>query len=195
MSKSLMSRISLVVDLKIAPTSNPWTIAYSSDANTLLVTLLHLMDDQWIIFALLKALARQITYPICNLRLRLLVNEISVKTINLRVLMSSWRKRRPWLRWFICHYKGLFNVLVSSSFGLITWAVNERSNAASGWDMVAMYAPRACCATYWSFGVTAFLILSWEFTKSIYSFTTINCRHWHCFSWLRKRLLSSASLM
>jgi hypothetical protein len=34
-----------------APTSNPKAIAYNSDASTLLVTLLHLTEDQWIMLA------------------------------------------------------------------------------------------------------------------------------------------------
>lgn len=40
-------------------------------------------------FALLDAFAKQITYLICNIKLRLLANEGSMKTINLKVLISS----------------------------------------------------------------------------------------------------------
>jgi len=43
------------MDLIIAPISKPYAIPYSSKANTLLVTLLHLIEDQWTIFALFEA--------------------------------------------------------------------------------------------------------------------------------------------
>lgn len=52
------------VDLMTDPASKPCAIAYNSEAKTLLVTRLHFVDDQWMIFALLNWSARQITYPI-----------------------------------------------------------------------------------------------------------------------------------
>ena len=48
--RSIPSALS-TVDLTDAPMSNPWAIPYSSEARTLLVTRLHLVDDQWRIFA------------------------------------------------------------------------------------------------------------------------------------------------
>jgi hypothetical protein len=43
-SKSIPSTLS-IVDLTKALISKPWAIAYSSKAKTLLVTLLHLVED------------------------------------------------------------------------------------------------------------------------------------------------------
>jgi hypothetical protein len=45
-SGSEIHRIFLIVNLIAAPILNPYTIPYSSDAKTLRVTLLHLIDDQ-----------------------------------------------------------------------------------------------------------------------------------------------------
>ena len=42
--KSILSTLS-IVDLTKAPMSNPWAILYSFEAKTLLVTLLHLIED------------------------------------------------------------------------------------------------------------------------------------------------------
>ena len=46
------------VDLMIDPASKPCAIAYNSEAKMLLVTRLHFVDDQWMIFALLNWSAR-----------------------------------------------------------------------------------------------------------------------------------------
>jgi len=43
------------VDLIAAPILKPCAILYSSEANTLLVIFLHLIKDQWTIFALFEA--------------------------------------------------------------------------------------------------------------------------------------------
>ena len=49
--RSISSALS-TVDLTEAPISKPYTILYSSEAKTLLMTLLHLVEDQWSILAL-----------------------------------------------------------------------------------------------------------------------------------------------
>ena len=69
-----------MVDLVAAAMSKPWAIAYSSEANTDRVTLLHLVEDQWRIFAdpFLSVSAR--TYPIWDEKSLLFANEASVKT-------------------------------------------------------------------------------------------------------------------
>src|SRR6266568_8695391 len=61
-------RIFSMVALIAAPVSNPWAIPYSSDAKTLRVTRLHLIDDQWTILALLFLSASAITKPIWDER-------------------------------------------------------------------------------------------------------------------------------
>jgi len=50
-SGKLIPRTLSIVDLAEAPISKPWAIPYSSEARTLLVTLLHLVEDQWSILA------------------------------------------------------------------------------------------------------------------------------------------------
>jgi len=50
--------------LIIAPILKPWAIAYSLEASTLLVILLHLTKDQWTIFALFNESASTKIYPI-----------------------------------------------------------------------------------------------------------------------------------
>src|SRR5947207_15740820 len=77
---------------------------------------------------------RTITKPICEDKSLLLANDASVKTINWRESGSSGAKRSPLVGLSICHCRRLLRCLASSSFGLITWAAEERSNAASGWQ-------------------------------------------------------------
>ena len=76
--------------------------------------------------------ARTITKPICEDRSLLLVNEASMKMINWRESRSSGINRSPLVGLSICHCRRLLRCLVSPSFGLITCAAKERSNAASG---------------------------------------------------------------
>ena len=53
-----------MVALITAPVLNPWAIPYSSDAKTLRVTHLHLINNQWRILALLFLSVSAITKPI-----------------------------------------------------------------------------------------------------------------------------------
>jgi hypothetical protein len=68
MSRSEIHRIFLIVDLIAAPILNPYTILYSSNAKTLCMTLLHLIDNQWIMLALLSLSTSMITKLICDER-------------------------------------------------------------------------------------------------------------------------------
>ncbi len=54
-------RIRSIVDLMTEPTSKPFAMAYNSAASTLLVTRLHLVDDQWNRLALLELSIRHTT--------------------------------------------------------------------------------------------------------------------------------------
>lgn len=56
----ILSIVNLITNL----VSKPCAIAYNFKAKTLLVTRLHFVDDQWMIFALLNSSARQIIYLI-----------------------------------------------------------------------------------------------------------------------------------
>ena len=122
--------------------SNPCVSAYSSDAKTLLVTLLHFTEDQWTIFALLSPSASTITNPICDEWSLLLANEESVNATTLSVFKSSLMNLRPCLLFF-CQVKHLFRTFAWSSPGSVVCAENERVKEACGWQTDAMYAPRA----------------------------------------------------
>ena len=63
------------VALITAPILKLWAIAYNLEASTLLVTLLHLTEDQWIIFTLFNKSASTKIYPIYNKRSLLFVNK------------------------------------------------------------------------------------------------------------------------
>ena len=66
------------VALITKPVSKPATIVYSSDAKTLLVTCLHLVDDQWMILALFLPSASTMRYPSWDEISLLLANGASV---------------------------------------------------------------------------------------------------------------------
>ena len=68
---------------------------YSSKASTLLVTLLHLIKDQYIILALFIKSASAITKPIWDNRSSLLVNKESINTRSCKVSLSSLMNLRP----------------------------------------------------------------------------------------------------
>ena len=70
-------------------------MAYSSEASTLLVTLLHLIKNQYIILALFVKLASAITNPIWDDRSLLLANKESVNTRSYRVSLLSLINLRP----------------------------------------------------------------------------------------------------
>ena len=84
-------KIFSIIALITAPWSKPWAILYSSEASTER-TLLHLMEDQCMIFALLSLSARTITKPICEVLSLLLANEASVNTTSLSDYRSSSNK-------------------------------------------------------------------------------------------------------
>ena len=125
-SGSLICRIYLMVDLIIAPILNLQAIIQSFEASTLLVTLLYLVNDQWIILALYSKSSRTKIYPICNKRSLLLVNKALVKTSRYSILISNLINIRPLIRLLIYNYSYLLSTITSSFLGLITWAAKER---------------------------------------------------------------------
>ncbi len=86
----------------------------------LLVTLLHLINNQWIILALCDASSNTSIYPICDKKSLLLANEASVKVSRHNVLMSCLTNVRPLIRLLICNYSHLLSTIISSFLGLIT---------------------------------------------------------------------------
>ena len=68
---------------------------YSFKASTLLVTLLHLIEDQYIILALFIESASTITKPIWDDRSLLLVNKESVNTKNYKMSLLNLTNLRP----------------------------------------------------------------------------------------------------
>ena len=135
---SQICNMASIVDLIAAPASNPWAIVYSSEARTLYITLLYLIDDQWSILVLLSLSERTITKPICNKRSWLLANKASIKTISFRDWVSSRTKCSPLVGLLSCYWSLLFSCFACSSFRLITCTAKERSNTASGCDTVAI---------------------------------------------------------
>ena len=100
--------------------------------------LLHLIEDQWSMLAWLFLSARAIIKPICEDKSLLLANDASVKMINWRESGSSGAKRSPLVGLLIYYCRRLLRCLVSPLFRLITCAVKERLNAASGWQTLAI---------------------------------------------------------
>lgn len=92
-----------MVDLIGAAESNACVIAYNSEANTLLVTLLHFTEDQWMMLALLLASASTITKPIWEERSLLLAKLESANTKSCRVVWSNRTYRRPRVALSYCH--------------------------------------------------------------------------------------------
>ena len=68
---------------------------YSTKASILLVTLLHLIKDQYTILALFIMSVSTITKPIWDNRSLLLVNEESVNTKNCKISLLSLMNLRP----------------------------------------------------------------------------------------------------
>ena len=131
---SIFSTIALIA----APTLNPWAIMYSSDARMLYIILLHLMDNQWMILALFLPSMSVMTNSICDERSWLFAKEASVKTMSFKDVMSSHTKQRPFKGLSNYHCICLLSAFVSCLFRLMTWAANDKLNAASGWLTVAM---------------------------------------------------------
>ena len=84
------------------------------------MTLLHLIEDQWMILALSIESAKAITYPIYKERSLLLAKEKSVKTRSRKVFGSSlvYIKLHAWFS--ICHCKCLFRLLKLLLLGIVT---------------------------------------------------------------------------
>ena len=133
---------------------NLQAITQSSKASTLLVTLLHLINNQQIILALYNASSNTSTYPIYNKRSLLLVNKALVKVSRYNILMSNLINARPFIRLLIYSYSYLLSAVTSFFLGLITQVVKERLKKASGWHIEAIYTPLARYAMYYSFMVS-----------------------------------------
>jgi hypothetical protein len=96
-------RIFWIVNLIAAPILKPWASMYSLEASILRVTRLHLIKDQYSIFASwLRSVSTSIK-PICNNRSLLLAKEASVNTSRLREFRSSGTKVSPLIALSICH--------------------------------------------------------------------------------------------
>lgn len=129
--------------------------------------LLHLIDDQYIILPrtvkllllVVDSFLSIIMYPICELMSLLLVKEVSTNVYSFSFLISSYTYIRPRLILSFCHLIRLFNLDISSFNGLVVWAAAARSKVASGWQIVAMYAPRAC---YWMYDFLSYIVSSFS---------------------------------
>ena len=66
-----------------------------------------------------------------------------------------------------CHYKCLLRALILSSYRSIVYAIYNRLNKASDYNIKAIYVLRACCMMYCSYGIASFYTLLYEFVVSI----------------------------
>ena len=144
-----------MVNLIIALMLNLWAITQSLDASTLLVTLLHLIKDQYTILALFIMSANTRIQPIYNKRSLLFINKASVNTSRRSMLISSLIYVRPLTRLLICYQSYLLSAIILLFLGLITQAAKERLKEALGQYIGAIYIPLAHCAMYYSFIVSA----------------------------------------
>ena len=78
------------------------------------------------------SLVKKITKPICELRLVLLVKELSIKTNNLAVTRSIAIYVRLWLALSNCYYIRLLRALIALLFGFLNYTAIEQSKKASG---------------------------------------------------------------
>jgi hypothetical protein len=92
-------------------------------------------------------LARTIRKPSCEVRSLLLAKDPSVKIKSFARARSSGTYDSPWVGLLICYWIRAFKALMSSFDGSVVCAAIDRSNAASGWHIEAIYAPLALCST------------------------------------------------
>ena len=90
-------KIWIMMNLMMITTSNFKNKAYSSETNTLLVTRRHLIDYQWMIFALSWASIKTMTYSICDKKFLLFANKKSVKIIILNVITFNLTNVNPFV--------------------------------------------------------------------------------------------------
>lgn len=85
--------IFFIIDLITNLALKPYIIVYNSKAKILLVTYFHFVNNKSMIFALLNWLARQITYFIWLVKLKLFAKDVFVKITNFRLVKSSCIKQ------------------------------------------------------------------------------------------------------
>jgi hypothetical protein len=132
--RTVIESIFDMIVLSTASMSNSWVMTYNFAIRTKRVTCLHLIDDQWMTFALFVAFARQMTYSICDEKSLLLTKETSVNIISWRLLESSLTYFNFLMRFFICHCRRLFNSDISFEIDSTVYATWDRSKDASSWQ-------------------------------------------------------------
>ena len=142
-------KIWIIVNLIITVTSNFKNKAYSSEINTLLMTRRHLINYQWIIFALFWASIKIIIYSICNERFLLFANEKSIKIIIFNVIMFNLTNVSPFV--FNCQDKQRFRYSAFLYVGFIICAAYDKAKIVYDYNTVTIYASRALWTTYYSF--------------------------------------------
>ena len=138
---------------------NPQAITQSSKASTLLVTLLYLVNNQYIILTLFIISTNTRIQPIYDKRSLLFINKASVNTSRRSMLMSSLIYVRPLSRLLIYYQSHLLSAIILLFLGLITQVVKERLKEALGQHIEAIYVPLARYATYYSFVVSTLQII------------------------------------
>jgi hypothetical protein len=87
---------------------------------------------------LLLALARIITNLICEDRSLLLANEVLTKATSCMVCRLSLIKCSPCMALSSCHLRRLLSALISSFWGFVVCAANDKLNDALGCNTEAM---------------------------------------------------------
>jgi hypothetical protein len=107
--------------------------------------------------------AIMILYPSWELKSLLFINNPSIKTNSLAVGISNVIYINPRSVWSICHLRRLLRALALSSLGSWCCAATDKSKAASGWQIDAIYAPRARSWTYIYLNSGDSVLISWIF--------------------------------
>jgi hypothetical protein len=142
-------KIRWMIDLMTESASNSCVIAYNSIVKTFLIILLHFVKNQWMMFALLRSLIKQIIYSIWKCKFTL-AKETSINIINFEdeEIIFSRTKFNLLIEWSNYHWRRRFKRFASSSLELVTWAARDKSKLTFDWDIVAIYVSRALCVTY-----------------------------------------------
>jgi len=104
----------------------PWASVYSLEASILRVTYLHLIKNQYSIFASWLRSVSTIIKLICDNRSLLLAKEASVNTITLIEFRFSGIKVSPLIALLICYWMRLLSYLTFSFYGFTAWAVKDK---------------------------------------------------------------------
>jgi hypothetical protein len=91
------------------------------------------------------------------------MNELLTITKSFVHSKSSVIYLMPLSIYFICYSKRLFSVQILVVIRFWCYAVVNKSNKASGWQIKAIYTPWARCLRYSCYRLSSFLLINWIF--------------------------------